>query len=77
MPKQTRSQSQRDKANHISHDIPEGLNKLYVKELRDLCKSLGLKHDGGRQAFTNRLEKARENHVQDQSVGVTAAKTSH
>ena len=29
------------------------------------------------QALTNQLEKARENHVQDQSVGVTAATTSH
>ena len=35
------------------------------------------KQDGGRQALTNRLEKARENHVQDQSVGITAAMTSH
>ena len=77
MPKQTRSLSQRNKANHTSHDIPEDLNKRYVKELRDLCKNLGLKQDGGRQALTNRLEKARENHVQDQSVGVTAATTSH
>ena len=32
---------------------------------------------GGLQALTNRLEKARENHVQDQSAGVTAATTSH
>ena len=36
-----------------------------------------LKQDGGRQALTNRLEKARENRVQDQSVGVTAAMTTH
>ena len=40
MPKQTRSQSQRNKANHISHDIPEDLNKLYVKKLRFMQKSL-------------------------------------
>ena len=53
MPKQTRSQNQKSKANRTSHDIPEDLNKLYVKELRDLCKNLGLKQDGGRQALTN------------------------
>ena len=43
----------------------------------DLCKNLGLKQDGGRQALINGLEKARENHVQDQIVGVTAVMTSH
>ena len=48
-----------------------------MKELRDLSKNLGLKQDGGRQALTNRLEKSRENHVQDQRVGVTAAMRSH
>ena len=43
MPKQTRSQNQRKKANRTTHDIPEDLNQLYVKELRDLCKILDLK----------------------------------
>ena len=77
MPKQTRSQNQRNKANRTSDDIPEDLNKLYVKELRDLCKSLGHTQDGGWQEHTNQLEQARENHVQDQSVGVKATMTSH
>ena len=77
MPEQTRSQSQRNKANRTTHDIPEDFKKLYVEELGDLRKNLGLKPNGGRQALTNRLEQARENHVQSQSVGVTAAMTIH
>ena len=48
-----------------------------MKELRDLSKNLGLKQDGGRQALRKKLEKARENHVQDQRAGVTVAMTSH
>ena len=53
MPEQTRSQNQRNNADCTSHDIPEDLNKLYVKELRDLGKNLGPKQDGEQQAFTN------------------------
>ena len=75
MPKQTRRQ--RNKANRTTHDIPEDLNKLDVRELRDLCKNLGIKQDGGQQALTNQLEQARENHVQGQNVDVTAAMISH
>ena len=76
MPKQTRSQSQRNKANHTSHNIPEDLTKLYVKNSEIYAKIL----DSSRMGMTRTHQSIGESKgepVQDQSVDVTAAMTSH
>ena len=40
-------------------ELPENLNDLYVTQLREWCRKLGLSTTGGRVALQNRLEKKR------------------